>query len=106
MENIPRPPNPFSMGLGLHQLKSRVQKPFTEETFNLVELRRKSPTERMREIDSIRLFTPTATERSMFRIPQSIERLNIKLSHHIMILCGGCAGVRFSSEVHSVTRIS
>jgi hypothetical protein len=60
---------------------------------------KKTPTVRMREIDSYRLHVPEAEERKNMRIPESDERLRMSDHTHMMILCGGYAGMRFSSEV-------
>lgn len=59
----------------------------------------KSPTNRIRDIDSWRQHSPIADERDLLRIPDSLERLNLHTKNHILMLCGGYAGLRFTSEV-------
>ena len=58
-----------------------------------------TPTERLRQIDLMRLYTPLPEERKELRIPESIERLNLVEVKHLLLLCGGCAFVRFAPEV-------
>ena len=108
MDEQPNPTTIFKLPLrpvggvggfgGLGGLKSRLKKKFIDESFIISDLELKTPTERLREIDSLRMYTPLQIERDTLRIPESIERLNLHLQHHIMLLCGGCAGIRFSSE--------
>ena len=59
----------------------------------------KSPTDRMREIDSYRLHSLLPSEREITAIPTSIERISISSLQHLLALCGGYAAVRFSTEV-------
>ncbi len=59
----------------------------------------KSPTDRMREIDSYRLHSLLPSEREKTAIPTSIERVSISSLQHLLALCGGYAAVRFSTEV-------
>lgn len=58
----------------------------------------KSPTDRMREIDSYRLHSLLPSEREITAIPTSIERISISSLQHLLALCGGYAAVRFSTE--------
>ena len=60
---------------------------------------KKTPTERIRELDMYRLHVPSPEEREKMRIPQSDERMRMNDHLHVMILCGGYAGVHFTSEV-------
>lgn len=55
-------------------------------------------TNRMRLLDAFRLHMPTPQERNRLAIPDSLERLSIHLAYHVMLLCGGSRGVRFSSS--------
>lgn len=59
---------------------------------------KKSPTDRMRYMDTLRLYSPTSDERHRSAIPSSMERINIRSRYDILVLCGGLAGMRFSSE--------
>ena len=59
----------------------------------------KSPTSRIRDIDSWRQHSPLAEERELLRIPDSLERLNLHTKQHILMLCGGYSGLRFTSKV-------
>jgi len=96
--------NPFAGGGlkgGLGMLKKKaIPKPFAElEICTNREIQwKKSATARMREIDSYRLHVPEPNERKRFLIPESTERMNLTDQKHLMVLCGGYAGVRFSSE--------
>lgn len=103
--------NPFAggsggfIGGGLGLLKKKtIQKPFTELDVSVArEINwKKNATARMREIDSVRLHVPEATERTTFRIPESTDRVNLEDQKHLMVLCGGFAGVRFSTEVKAL----
>lgn len=97
--------NPFGGGGlkgGLGMLKKKATpKAFVELDFSIAkeEQWKKTATARMREIDSFRLHVPEAKERSRFSIPESMDRVNLQDQKHLMVLCGGYAGVRFSSEV-------
>lgn len=54
----------------------------------------------MREIDTYRLHVPAVDERKNMKIPESdYERMRMTDHMHMMILCGGYAGIHFSSEV-------
>lgn len=94
--------NPFGGGGGLGMLKKKA-KPKSYEELEICagreKLWKKTATARMREIDSFRLHVPEEGERRQFGIPQSTDRVNAQDQKHLMVLCGGYAGVRFSSEV-------
>lgn len=59
----------------------------------------KSPTERMRDLDSYRLHIVVPSERERVSIPSDIERVMIVNLKHLLALCGGYAQVRFTTEV-------
>jgi hypothetical protein len=56
----------------------------------------------MRDIDGLRLHVPILEERETLKIPQSSDRLILSDHMNVMMLCGGYAGVHFSSEVSVV----
>ena len=64
------PPCPPFVG-GLGSLKSRVKKRFIQELFNIT-FRQQTPTDRLRDLDLIRMYTPLQDERRELRIPESI----------------------------------
>lgn len=96
--------NPFAGGGlkgGMGMLKKKaVPKRFVELEIctNRKVQWKKSATARMREIDTYRLHVPEPNERKRFLIPESTERMNLTDQKHLMVLCGGYAGVRFSTE--------
>ena len=103
----PRPPfaglggltgGPFGSGGGSlsFSLKKREKKKFIDSDIGNSS---QTPTERLRQIDLMRLYTPLPEERKELRIPESIERLNLVEVKHLLLLCGGCAFVRFAPEV-------
>ena len=101
--DLPIPPvekkvNPFMLlPNALQGLKSVEKHRFAEEDFFLNELAwKKNVTERMRALDDSRMRTPTDKECSELNIPN--DRLNIHSMKSILLLCGGCVGVRFTSE--------
>lgn len=100
METLPAPPLIAGLRLGAHGglLKSRQSKRFVERDLDLAVLQKQTPTDRLRDLDLIRLYTPLPDERRELRIPESIQRLNLNSAHHLMLLCGGCALVRFSCD--------
>ena len=100
---LPRPAfailqgGPFGEGGGLGiSLKKREKKRFVDSE---VGSSSQTPTERLRQIDLLRLYTPLPEERKELRIPESIERLNLVEVKHLLLLCGGCSLVRFAPEV-------
>ena len=104
----PRPPfvglgglaGPFGKGGALgFSLKKREKKKFIDSEMGNSS---QSPTDRLRQIDLIRLYSPLPEEREELRIPESIERLNLVEVKHILLLCGGCAFVRFTPEVSTL----
>jgi hypothetical protein len=56
----------------------------------------KHVTERMRALDDTRMRTPTQSECQQLNIPG--DRLNIHNTSSILLLCGGCVGVRFTTD--------
>lgn len=100
--------NPFGGGGpkgGLGMLKKKATpKSFVDLDMSLLKkfLWKKNATMRMRDIDCFRLHVPEAKERRKFNIPESIDRVNLHDQKHLMVLCGGYAGVRFSSEVSGI----
>ena len=94
----PRPPL-ITQGFPNNGLKKFIKKSFTQQTFDHDNVSKQSPTQRMRELDLIRLYTPSPEERSLLKIPESVERLNIHSQSHLMLLCGACARITFTSQV-------
>ncbi len=103
---LPKPPA-FLFGSGLSSLNrvkiapKEVKEPKEFISFDFSYENRNNIVERIRYFDQCRLYTPTLSERSRVNIPSSIERVNITVLKHLLALCGGCAGVRFSTEVLS-----
>jgi hypothetical protein len=56
----------------------------------------KSLTERMRDVDDVRLRAPVAEECTELNIPEG--RLSLHNLQSVLHLCGGCVGVRFSGD--------
>ena len=97
--------NPFGSG-GLKGGLSLLKKKATPKAFEEWDMRgersvewKKTVTVRMRDIDTYRLHVPEENERKKYHIPESSDRVNIQDQKQLMVLCGGYAGVRFSSEV-------
>jgi len=68
---------------------------------------KKSPTNRMRDIDTFRLHVPPEEERSDFKIPESMDRINIHDHKNVMVLCGGHVGLHFTSqEISDIMRLT
>jgi hypothetical protein len=92
-------PNPFG-GLGAITGVLRAvekKKNITDyEVNSFLGHRQKNPTDRMRELDSIRMHTPQQEEIELLNISSS--RINLLVTQDILFLCGGLVGVRFSSE--------
>lgn len=103
---LPIPPsegkriNPFMMNINLLQgnvLKTTEKYRFAHENLSLTILNwKKNLTERMRALDDLRMRTPTEEECSDLNIPN--DRLNFHSVQNILLLCGGCVGIRFTSE--------
>lgn len=62
----------------------------------------KSPTERIREFDGIRLYVLSLKERELTAAPSDIDRVNVASMNHILAICGGYMKVRFSGEVNAL----
>ena len=58
--------------------------------------RGKNSTERLRELDKIRMYTPLPEEVELLNVTP--YRMNLLVVQDVMYLCGGLVGVRFSSE--------
>jgi len=58
--------------------------------------RGKNATERLRELDKIRMYTPLPDEIQLLNVTP--YRMNLLVMQDVMYLCGGLVGVRFSSE--------
>lgn len=90
---------PFDASL-LHQKglrTSQKSKAFIEESFDeFGSTWKKSATERMRALDDTRMRMPTQKECEDLNIPG--DRLNLHNTPSILLLCGGCVGVRFTTE--------
>ncbi|OQS04202.1 hypothetical protein THRCLA_03550 [Thraustotheca clavata] len=67
----------------------------------------KSPTTKMRFIDTLRYHKPTETERLLYNLPSSMERLFLHLLNDVLAICGARKGVRFNGQqirqVRSIT---
>jgi hypothetical protein len=61
----------------------------------------RSPWERIRSIDSLRLHLPTKTERSNLQLPAFLERIDVTEASKYLMMFGGNNGVTFSVEVIS-----
>mmetsp|Transcript_24946 Transcript_24946/g.36794 ORF Transcript_24946/g.36794 Transcript_24946/m.36794 type:complete len:414 (+) Transcript_24946:106-1347(+) len=59
---------------------------------------RKTPLDRMKLIDSIRLHVPTDQERSNLKIPHHIHRVDMMDLSKVLMMCGGHNGVKFTDE--------
>ena len=121
---LPPPPSPptssgdgparpaFLMGGGLSSLASFQRVKARDELVDFTAYSPKtspeswamSPTQRIREFDTYRLHTAGLPERGQVSIPSSIDRINITNLNHLLILCGGYAGVRFATEVTIIHR--
>jgi len=60
------------------------------------ELNSKSPTVRLRDLDSVRLYNPISDEISLLNL--SSYRMNINKLNDVLYLCGGLVGMRFTSD--------
>ena len=96
------PPSPFSLGGSAGSLlkKKEAAIPFKSiQVFNIdliLSAWTLSFDERMRNLDAIRVYKPLPNECSELNIPD--ERLNLLVLKYILLICGGCCGVRFTSE--------
>ena len=92
--------NPFMLNVNMLQrntLKTTEKCRFIDEIMSSVTLCwKKNMTERMRAVDDIRMRTPTEIECSNLNIPN--DRLNLHCAQSLLLLCGGCVGIRFTSE--------
>ena len=96
---FPRPPLLQQQGIG-GSLRAKTKNSFIEDDIDSDADRIKSPTDRLRDVDQLRLYAPSQMERQLLRVHESIERLNLHSTSHILFLCGGLAGARFSTEVN------
>jgi hypothetical protein len=105
LPNRPSPLGGFALGMGSLKKRALKQK-FTELDLSLKSsLWLENIANRLRNIDTYRLHVPTPEERDEMRIPESSERLNLQHKKDFIILCGGYAGVRFTSEVIRLFKI-
>lgn len=92
--------NPFMLNVNMlkrNTLKTTEKCRFIDEILSTVTLcRKKNMTERMRAVDDVRMRTPTEIECSNLNIPN--DRLNLHSVQSLLLLCGGCVGIRFTSE--------
>ena len=100
-EGLPMPPPritfPTSGGPTALRKTETEKKRFTMLDMTLQEDRwKKNLTERMRELDDIRMRVPVPEECTELNIPDS--RLNLHSLQNILLLCGGCVGVRFTGD--------
>jgi hypothetical protein len=95
-----RPNSLLFDALLLHQKGLRTSQKntaFIDESFDQFDSTwSKNVTERMRALDDIRMRTPTQRECQKLNIPG--DRLNLHNTPSILLLCGGCVGVRFTTE--------
>jgi hypothetical protein len=92
----------FLGGLSSFKLKkTRPSTPWVDVNLlsHVSESSTKTPTNRMRDIDGLRLHVPILEERETLKIPQSSDRLILSDHMNVMMLCGGYAGVHFTAEV-------
>lgn len=99
--SLPPPPvvglNRLNLGGGM-ALKPRA-KPEKITDYKIEQFlhhRGKNATERLRELDKIRMYTPLPDEIQLLNVTP--YRMNLLVMQDLMYLCGGLVGVRFSSE--------
>ena len=92
------PPRPPALLPGF-SLRAHAKKSFLEDEIDLTSARLLAPTDRLRDVDQLRLYVPSQNERNLLHIPESVERLSMHCQQHILLLCGGCAGARFTTIV-------
>jgi hypothetical protein len=87
-------------GLAKKKKKFRFQKKlaFCEELPTSSEQEKLAPTDRMRELDSMRMHQPTDEERKMLALPESKARILVHGLGDVMLLCGGRRAIRFSGD--------
>lgn len=92
------PPRLNFMGGGGLTLKERFKKErITDYKLDqFLHHRGKNVTERMRELDNIKLHTPTPEEVELLNVTP--YRMDLLVVQEVMYLCGGLVGVRFSSS--------
>lgn len=100
-EALPMPPPrglPFALGSSTSLRKVEAEKKrFTALDLVLpVDRWQKCLTERMRDVDDVRLRAPLAEECAELNIPEG--RLSLHSLQSVLHLCGGCVGVRFSGD--------
>jgi len=91
----PVPLPPFLLPQLLKPKPPEVRKDFVELDVNTETLQRLTAVQVMREIDRLRMYVPTDSERHQFNLP---ERLFVHSIQECLTLCGGRKGARFSTE--------
>lgn len=98
--SLPPPPPVSSLLLNRGPNAFILKKPVEKVEFTSVDLPHdfigKSPTVVMRNLDLYRVYTPLDSEQTKYNLPNERMILNNRLS--LMYLCGGFAGMRFSSN--------
>lgn len=100
----PRPklelPGLPGVGLGLKSLSVKVVRvPFVQKVFepgSCLDQWKASVSSRMRTLDDVHKHAPLEEECGELNIPN--DRLDLHRMQDMLFLCGGCCGVRFSSE--------
>jgi hypothetical protein len=80
------------------QLRFQKKLAFCEELPTSSDQEKIAPTDRMRELDSMRMHRPTDNERKILALPESKERVLVHSLGDVMLLCGGRRGIRFSGD--------
>lgn len=101
--DLPVPPPPM-LGLGKLGLgggfalkpRAKPEKITDYKIDQFLHHRGKNSTERLRELDKIRMYTPLPEEVELLNVTP--YRMNLLVVQDLMYLCGGLVGVRFSSE--------
>ena len=98
--SLPPPPPVSSLLLNRGPNPFLLKKPIIKVEFSDIILPTnfigKSATVIMRNLDTYRMYTPLESEQSKYNLPNERMVLNNRLS--LMYLCGGFAGMRFTSE--------
>jgi hypothetical protein len=98
------PPRPAFLLGGLKTLTRSVKLGFCDKVLHPDESSsaqwKLSASDRMRQLDDIRKHAPLETECTDLNIPN--DRLDLHRKQDILFLCGGCCGVRFTSDEMSL----